>query len=490
MAEPCPRGAALIASAAWLMSATATATAMDPAALAAQIEQLRQRHGIAATALVLVDQDRVLVNEVRGVRDWNRAQPVDAETRFRVGSITKTFTAMTLLRAESRGVVQLDRPLRQWMPRAPHHNHWHNRWEATHPLNLAHLLEHTAGWPDMSGAEFDSSDPRPLDLDAALALNPASRNSLWPPGVHHEYSNSGAGLAAWVLQQASGRPFETFMQDEVFGPLGMRSASLVADADTLAHLAQGYDADARTPLAYWHIVYRAAGALNLVPADMAPALRMFLNRGRVDGEAFLTPGQLARMEQPHTTLAARVGFKPGYGLGLRRRLHRGHTVFGHGGDADGYLSRFGYSVEAQRAYFVVITAFKGEVMDTLQALLDDWLVQALEAVKPLPAISLSSQQLTRLSGDYLAASARFPGPDWAQRRLQVRVREGQLETRAQGEKARTLLAVDAVQFRRPASPRATHVFITQPDGSVILQGASGNWRKPPPHAVQAQPGAS
>ena len=457
------------------LSAAPCAFGVDAVTLARDIEGLRVQHGIAATALVLIDQAQAPLIQVTGVRGWKDARPVDPDTRFRVGSITKTFTALALLRAEAQNHVQLDRPLREWMPRAS----YENPWEATHPLTLTQLLEHTAGWPDMSPAEFDSSDPRPLDLDAALALRPASRTSLWPPGLHHQYSNSGAGLAAWVLQQSTGRSFESHAQDQVFAPLGMKTASLVADDATRAHLAQGYDADGRKPLPYWHILYRAAGGLNLAPRDMAPLLRMFLDRGKVGRKDFLKPEQLARMERSRSTLGSRAGLEAGYGLGLRRSLHRGHALYGHGGDADGYLSQFSYSVDSGRAYFVVITAFDGEAVDDMQSRLDDWLVESLTPVAAEPAVSLTAAQLKALTGDYFAAATRFPAPGWERRKRVVRVRDGQLETFAPDGAAVTLLALDAQHFRKSSEKRVGQVFMPQPDGSIVLQGSLGNWRKPP-----------
>src|SRR3546814_10143602 len=81
------------------------------------------------------------------------------------------------------------------------------------------LLEHSAGWFDMGRAEFDSADPTPLTLAQALALNPDARISQWPPSLHASYSNTGPGVAGYVLEQASGERFEAFAQQHIFAPL-------------------------------------------------------------------------------------------------------------------------------------------------------------------------------------------------------------------------------------------------------------------------------
>ncbi|MDZ7768792.1 MAG: hypothetical protein U5K38_06830 [Woeseiaceae bacterium] len=85
---------------------------------------------------------------------------------------------------------------------------------------------------------------------------------------------------------------------------------------------------------------------------MASLLQMFLNRGHHGGDAFLAPALIERMEAPQTTLAAGAGLRFGYGLSLVSFLHDGHVFHGHGGDADGYLSRFAYQKQAGLAYFV------------------------------------------------------------------------------------------------------------------------------------------
>ena len=446
----------------------------DVETVAAKIEQLRKDHGVAAVSLVLVDRDGLLLHRSTGVVDLKQRKPVDADTVFRVGSITKTFTGLALVRAEAKGLLRLDQPIRQLAPRAS----FENRWESSAPLTLAELLEHSAGWPDMSRAEFDSNDSRPLSLAEALALRPASRVSQWRPGEHSEYSNSGPGLAAWVLEQVVHQAFEAFAHAEVFKPLGMSSASLLPDAVTRTHLAQGYDRDGITPLPYWNVLYRPAAGLNLNPRDMAPLLRMLLNRGRVDGKIFLSPEQVSRLEHPRTTIAAHAGLDYGYGLGIYAEQHQGHTIYMHGGDADGYLSHYAYSLESGRGYFFVITAFQSDTENAMREVVEDWLVEGLPTAMAPPIVKLSPARLKELSGEYFAATTRFVSPQWQLQNLRVTVRNGQLITRGPDGDELELLAVDALRFRRPWETVATTIFVTQPDGRIVLQGPMGNWQRP------------
>lgn len=461
----------LAGAALWCLHAIAFAA--TPEEVAGRIDRVRQLHGVASASVVLVDRDGMLLHRSFGVTDWRSGKPAGADTRYKVGSVSKAFTGLALLRAQAKGLLRLDQPVRELAPGAS----FDNRWEASRPLTPAMLMEHTAGWFDMSRGEFDHPAKGPIPLSEALAVRPASRVGQWPPGVFSEYSNSGPGMAGYVLEQASGMSFETFAERELFAPLGMDSAGFLPDAETLAQLAQGYDRDGRTPIPYWHILYRPAGGLNINPRDMAPFLRMLIGRGRLDGKEFLAPGQVRRLERPQTTAAARAGLEYGYGLGVQASQHKGHTLYTHGGDGDGYLARFAYSPEAGRGYFVVITAFDHRPLNAMREALSDWLVETMPRPAPPPEIDLAPETLERYAGRYRAATARFAAPGWQRRTLQVSVRDGRLYTRGEQGRPRPLIAVSESQFRRPDETVATTAFSVLDDGSVALQGPVGNWLK-------------
>ncbi|HBK57031.1 MAG TPA: hypothetical protein DDZ76_12220 [Xanthomonadales bacterium] len=456
-----------------------TARQPDLDALLAEIDALRRRHDIAATAVVLVDNERTLAVRTFGVRNRTERTPADPETRFKIGSISKAITGLALLRAEDLGLLGLDRPLTERLPDLDIPL-FDNPWQAETPLTLAMLMEHTAGWHDMSRDEFDHPAKQPIPLTEALAVRPASRRSHWRPGVFSEYSNSGPGLAGFLLERAAGESFETFVERELFAPLGMTGSSFLPDPTTLENLAQGYDRDARSPIPYWHILYRPSGGLNVRPADMAPLLRLLLRRGELDGRRLFAPERIDRLETPSTTAAASAGTRIGYALGIQASQHRGHTLHSHGGDGDGYLARIAYSRTAGRGYFVVITAFDHRPLNAMRQRLSDWLIADLPPPPAPPEARLQPESLTRWTGTYQLASTRFPQPGWQDRRLTVSLRNGRLHTQPDGQTARPLIAIDPRRFRRPHETEASTTFSLLPDGSIALQGPLGNWLKPAP----------
>lgn len=449
-----------------------------------ELDNIREKTGVAALAVVLVERNGSVLNYQTGVREWGGAA-VDAHSVFRIGSVSKMFTGLTLLKAQEHGVLDLDAPIRNYLPATALKTSYENPWEQEQALTSAQLMEHTAGWFDMSGLEFNHNDVKPLSLAEALALRPESRLSHWPPGLHSEYSNSGAGLAAYVLEQAAQKAgidgdFEQLAKRWVFEPLGMPSAEYQLTPAVKQHLVQGYDRDRKTEIPYWHIVFRPAGGLNVLPSDMAGLLSMLLNRGRVGDEVFLSAQQLERFEHPQTTLAARHGLNFGYGLGIYQSQIDGHTLLNHGGDADGYLSHLAYSPRSGRGYYAVVTAFDGRILGEVKDLLNRWVTADISSPQPPAEFPLDKAQQQALSGTYYRASTRFPRANWQQQTLRIRYRDGRLYTQEGEGRQRPLLAVSAQHFRRPWETEATAALIQQADGSVVLQGSMGNWRKPAP----------
>ena len=338
-------------------------------ALLADLEALREEHEVAAFGFTLVRGDEVVWAGARGIADRETGRAVNDDTVFRIGSITKTFTSLALLIAEQRGAFRLEQPVRDLLEQVP----FSNPWEATDPIRVAHLLEHTAGFTDLSWEEMSHSDPKPITLAEGLAFRPENRRAAWRPGEHSSYSNAGAGIAAYVLQQCTGRNFERFVVEELFEPLGMTSASLFLDESTEKHLATGYDSDGVSVIPYWHMLFRPFGAINVRPEHMAPFLQFMLDQGRYGGKELLPAAALRRLEGPQTTVAARAGLRYGYGLGNYTWYRNGHLFHGHGGDGDGYLAHYGYNRDTNMGYFIVITRFTHRPLRRMRNRIEDYI---------------------------------------------------------------------------------------------------------------------
>jgi CubicO group peptidase (beta-lactamase class C family) len=437
-----------------------------------ELEVLRTKHEVAGFALTLVSGRHGVQTSAGGVVDRDSGQTVTSDTLFRIGSITKTFNALAVMLLVEQEDLDLDTPLRKIAKDAP----LDNPWAETHPVRIAHLLEHSSGLLDITREEFDHNVPFPT-LEAAFAWRPQARVVQWPPGMHHEYSNANAGFAGLVIERVSGQEYACFITEQLLRPLGMNTAGLVDDEATRERLATGYDTDGKTPIPYWHMIFPPLGAINATPREMAALLELFLGHGEIGGERLLDPASITRMERPATTLGARNGLKYGYGLGLDQSLHKGFIWYGHGGDGDGYLSRFGYNREADAGYFLTINAFKQEALHEMRDRVQNFLTHDLPVPQSPPAGG-DPDTLRPLTGTYVAITHRFQWQTQAQLdadRLQLVLEDGALYTRSANGR-RLLIPVDAHRFRREGQPLAT-IAIVEQDGDLYLQGDFGNYRR-------------
>ncbi len=438
-----------------------------------QVMQLKEEFNIAGLALVVVDPQQSLYQAYLGLADRERSIPVRQNTVFRIGSITKTFTSLAVLRLVEQGKLSLQDPVAKFVKQLPYTNTYPSK-----TVRIAYLLEHTAGFRDMSQKEFDFKQAN-WNLQQSLAYDPDSRITAWIPGEYFSYTNSGAGITARVIEQVSRQPFEEYVQQYIFQPLQLVDATFFNSERIQSRLATGYNTDGNTIIPYWHMLFRSFGAINARVDDMAKFVRMLINYGKTDsGEALLSRASIQRLEMPATTLAARNGLQYGYGLGNYQWLRNGVLFHGHGGDADGYLARYGYTRENNRGYFLVINAYNNRAMRKIEQLVESWLIRDIEK-RPNPAVfELSSARRKHIIGEYSAVTNRF---SWvresAPKKLKVFAKNKKLFTQVEAGKPSLLLPVNENHFRRPGQPIATISIVNDASGIPVLQGDLGNFRK-------------
>src|SRR5262249_41268695 len=160
--------------------------------------------GIPGAGIALVSREGAIWVGGVGTADLATGRRVSAETTFRVGSVSKSVTALAVMQLVERGQFSLDVPLATPAPEVQ----FENPWEQSQPVRIAHLLEHTAGFEFLRFNEEFDDRPSPRPLLEALAVNPRSRHSRWPPGTRMSYSNEGYLVAGYLLEKLTGRAFD------------------------------------------------------------------------------------------------------------------------------------------------------------------------------------------------------------------------------------------------------------------------------------------
>ena len=196
-------------------------------------ELLHDYSGDVPGASVLVLRNGVpVVRRAFGLADLERHTPAAPETNYRLASMTKQFTAASVLLLAESGKLQLDDPVRKWLPELP---------PATQPVTIRHLLSHTGGLIDYEDFVPDDA-PQVHDADVLRLLSSQDR-VYFAAGSSYRYSNSGYSLLSLIVEKASGQRFAAFLKDRIFTPLGMSATVAFEDGvSTVATRAFGYSA--------------------------------------------------------------------------------------------------------------------------------------------------------------------------------------------------------------------------------------------------------
>lgn len=388
------------------VSALASAQSKSPenlAELKLAVEAIRQTTGAPAIGIALVDKNGPLWVDGLGVADRDRSKAATPETLFRVGSISKTFTAFAIMQLVDEGKLSLEDKLYERLPDLVYQNPWRN----TDPIRIAHLLEHTTGW-DVHTGEYAIDVDDTISLKDALNLHTRARVSRWVPGTRQSYSNTGPVVAARIVEEVTGLSFEAYMQQAVFAPLSMLRSSFIKTKEFDEYGAKGYSSIG--PVDYAHMYSRPSSTLHTSPAAMANVLTMLLNRGRFNDKAFITPTSLSRMETPKTTLGDRAGIHSGYGLAMDAFgfADSNTTFYGHTGGVPGFAAEMIYQPEQGLGYAFMINQDNPQAFHQLSNLLRAYLLKDQQQHAPTSAPLPSPYK--QLGGFYTPIS---PAADFA-----------------------------------------------------------------------------
>lgn len=327
-----------------LTSAVALASQQDTA----RMEKVVQSHVMAGTFMgtVLVARDGAVVfDKAYGMANVEWDVPNTPATKFRLGSITKQFTAAAILLLEERGKLKIDDRIKTYLPDQP------MSWDR---ITIYNLLTHTSGIANFTSLpSYNSLKLNDTQVDATLTTL-RDRVLDFGPGEKMQYSNSGYLVLGSIIEKVSGQSYEKFLADNFFTPLGMTDTGYDSNTAIIKRRASGYTRTAATGLlnaTYIHMsVPHAAGALYSTTADMLKWERA-LFAGKVISKA-----SVDRMITP---------FKNDYALGLTSALDKsGRRVISHGGGIDGFNTFMAY-YPASKTTVIVLSNINGTVPGTL-----------------------------------------------------------------------------------------------------------------------------
>src|SRR6266699_3327593 len=180
------------------------------------MKEVVEKNHVTGAGVALVWNGQLLWCGGLGKADLAANRDIACDTEFRVGSISKTFVALALLKLEEEGRINLYARLQDVAPEIP----MKNRWGNTNPVRIVNLLEHSAGFDDMEFAEvYNRHDRADYPLLDVFKRFQEPENVRWPAGTRFAYSNPGYGIAGHVIEKVTGQPFDAYIQQRILAPL-------------------------------------------------------------------------------------------------------------------------------------------------------------------------------------------------------------------------------------------------------------------------------
>jgi CubicO group peptidase (beta-lactamase class C family) len=332
-------GGLLAASGARLWAQPAKATADPLAELDAWLEAQRIGWRVPALAVALVRDGQVVYLKAFGFRDAARSLPVDTETIFRGGSVTKAFGAATVALLVDEGRMSWDVPVTTYIPELRFAG-----GDAYGAITLRDMLSHRTGLPRHELLWYNNQR---LTRQALVARLPHLEMSA-PLRSRYQYNNLMVVLAGLAIERVTGQTWEAFTRSRLLAPLGMTRVHLsapemAADANhAVGHTRDGARQLVPVPLRHDPLL-GPAGAVNASIGEFAKWVQLQLGRGRFEGRRLLSPAAMAAMWEPLVATgpapAQADAPRSHVGLGWRIDRYRDTLRVAHGGDLNGFTAR-------------------------------------------------------------------------------------------------------------------------------------------------------
>jgi CubicO group peptidase (beta-lactamase class C family) len=352
---------------------------------------IRQLPGVVVG--VVSDQDLIWAKGF-GHADVDAGRPMELDTRFRMASHSKLFTATAIMQLREEGKLRLDDPVSEYLP-------WFSFRNAAPddpPVTIEHLLTHSSGLPREAGSHWSDLD---FPTEGELKELMSQRQAPFSPEVRWKYSNLAYTIAGMVIEQVSGMSWADYLQKNVFDPLGM-SASSVDKEDP--KMATGYGR--RMPDGSREVLpfvdargMAAATGLTSTVDDMAKFVSAQFRTGQRGGDRILSTPSLREM---HRVRMLESTWTRGQGIGFSVQRIDDKLYVGHGGGYPGYTTNTLIQLDSKVGVIVLTNTNDSNPGQFAQQLMSTVGKAVAEATKPKPKTVAWDPAWSRFAGVYLS----------------------------------------------------------------------------------------
>lgn len=307
------------------------------------IENTMEREHIPGAAFIIVKDGKTLLKKGYGYTSLGEEiQNVNPDsTIFRIGSVSKTFTAMAFLQLVEQKKIDLQDPVNKHLKNFQIDSSFK-------PILLEHLVNHSAGFDELSGR-------RVFDSTQTISLKTFLKDRLVPirePGQVSSYSSYGIALAGLLVEEWSGQPLEHYLKEHIWDPIQMSSTSMKLTEAIENRVSWGYEyrngINVPMPWEYYHTY--PASDINSTVTDMGNYMITHLNDGEFAGNRILSKESSLKMQNPSLRIHKRVS---AFAHGFYEEDVNGFRTVSHGGDMLGYASYLALVPEEDLGVFVV-----------------------------------------------------------------------------------------------------------------------------------------
>ena len=287
---------------------------------------------IAGAVVVVVKDGEVLYKRGYGYADAAAKKPIDPDTTlFRNASISKLFVWTAIMQLVERGQVDLDTNINAYLD-------FRVDGKSGKPITLRHLMTHRAGFQELGKNSINDNPALQVPLETFVKRYTPTR--IFEPGAMPAYSNYGASLAGYIVQRVSRMPYETYMERNIFAPLGMRHSSFrqPLSPGLLRLTSKGYDVATNAPKPFELMNDTPAGSLSAPAGDIAKFMIAHL-----DGGGDILKPESARLMQLSEVRA--FPQLPGMALGFYRSDTKGRRIITHAGDLNWFHSELNLFID-------------------------------------------------------------------------------------------------------------------------------------------------
>ena len=368
----------ILCALALLVLTAAPTWAQDIARMEQVIQAAVEKKTFMGSVLVARGNE-ILLNKGYGQADLEWEIPNTPTTKFRLGSITKQFTAASILLLEERGKLRIEDPIKQHLPDVP---------EAWHAITIYNLLTHTSGIPNFTSLpEYQKLKPFASAVEKTLDVL-RDKPLDFAPGERMSYSNSGYLVLGRLIEKVSGTSYAAFVMENIFVKLGMNDSGFDSNSEIIPRRAAGYSPGPNGPInaGFVHMtIPHAAGSLYSTTEDL---LRW--EQGLFAGKV-LSAASLQKMITP---------FKESYALGVAVRAMDGRKVVSHSGGIEGFNTILSYYPDT-RITVAVLSNVNGPAADqigrSLGAIVHG---DSVKLTSERKEIALPAPTLARYVGEY------------------------------------------------------------------------------------------